>query len=164
MTRPPSPPAPTPHMTPTRPGTLALVALVACGVGWALARRFYGDLPRVTWFPVVTLVLLAAVEAITARSTAARIARRPGAPPIEPMLVARFAALAKASSLGAALFGGLYGGLAGYVFGERDRLTAAADDLPETVGAVLAAALLLVAALWLERACRVPEPPAKDPL
>jgi hypothetical protein len=149
-------------MTPTRPGTLALIALVLCVAGWAFARRFYGDIPRMSWFPAVTLFLLAMVEAILARATAARIARKPGTAPIEPLLVARFAALAKASSLGGAAFAGLYSGLLVFLFSERDRLTAASDDLPETAAIVLAAALLLAAALWLERACRIPRPP-EDP-
>lgn len=160
MNQPAGPPVtPTPRMTPTRPGTLALAALVACTLGWTVGQRFYGELPQMTWFPGATLVLLAALEGIAARGTRARIARRPGMPPVEPLVVARFAALAKASSLGGALVGGAYAGLLFWEISQRDRLAAAADDVPETAGAVVGAALLVAAALWLERACRIPEPP-----
>jgi hypothetical protein len=162
VTPPPAPPTPTPRMTPTRPGSLALVALVACVAAWALAKRFYGDIPAPTWFPVLTLALLAILEVIAARSIKGRIDRRDGAGPIEPLTVARFAALAKASSLGGALFTGIYGGLLVYAISQHDRLAAAADDLPETTGGVVAAVLLIAAALWLERACRIPDRP-EDP-
>jgi hypothetical protein len=149
-------------MTPTRPGSLALVALVACVAAWALAKRFYGDIPALTWFPALTLALLAILELIAARSTKARIERRGDAPPPEPLLVARFAALAKASSLGGALFAGVYGGLLVYLVSQRDRLAAASDDLPECAGGLIAGVLLVAAALWLERACRIPDRP-EDP-
>ncbi|HEV2087002.1 MAG TPA: DUF3180 domain-containing protein [Cryptosporangiaceae bacterium] len=158
MTLPPSPPTPTPRLTPTRPGTLALVALLALLVGWALVKRYYGDLPSLTWFPAMTLVLLAFLETISALSTKARIDRRPDTEPVEPLVVARYAALAKASSLGGAIFGGLYGGVAFYLL-TAQHLTAANDDLPEAIGGVVAAAVLVAAALWLEHACRVPKPP-----
>ena len=149
-------------MPPTRPGSLALVALVACVAAWALANRFYGDLPTFTWFPALTLALLAIFEVIVARSTKARIEHHEGAAPVEPLAVARFAALAKASSLGGALFVGAYAGLLLYLISERDHLAAASDDLPEAAGGVVAAVLLVAAALWLERCCRVPERPEDE--
>ncbi|MFI5955491.1 DUF3180 domain-containing protein [Cryptosporangium sp. NPDC051539] len=159
MTPPPSPPTPTPRLTPTRPGSLALVVLVACVAAWALANRFYGDLPTFTWFPALSIALLAVFEVIVARATKAKIERQEDAGPVEPLAVARFAALAKASSLGGALFVGLYAGLLLYLLSERSRLAAAADDLPECTGGLIAAVLLVAAALWLERSCRIPDPP-----
>ena len=162
MTQPAGPPgdqAPPPRLTPTRPGTLALAALLAGLVAWVLVGRFYGDLPQLTWFPTLTLVAIAVVEAAAASTTRARIERRPGTRPVEPLQVARLAALAKASSLAGALFAGLYGGLLLWVFAERNRLAAAADDVPEAAGGVVAAVLLTAAALWLERACRIPRTP-----
>jgi hypothetical protein len=149
-------------MTPTRPGSLSLVALVACVAAWALAKRFYGDLPTFTWFPALTLALLAIFELIVARSTKARIERREGAAPLEPLAVARFAALAKASSLGGSLFAGVYAGLLLFLLSERDHLAAAANDVPECTGGVIAAGLLVAAALWLERCCRIPDRPEDE--
>jgi hypothetical protein len=159
VTPPPSPPTPTPRMTPTRPGSLALVALVACVAAWALANRFYGDLPTFTWFPALTLALLAIFELIVARATKAKIEHQEGAEPVEPLVVARFAALGKASSLGGALFAGLYAGALLFLLSERDHLAAASNDTPECAGGVIGAALLVTAALWLERCCRIPERP-----
>jgi hypothetical protein len=162
MTRPPDAPKPAPHMTPTKPSTLILTAVLAGIVGWWMVGRFYGELPRLPWLPSLTLVLLAIAEATTARATRARIERKPGTEPPEPLVVARLAALAKASSLAGALLGGVYGGMLAWVFFQRDRLAAASDDLPVAAGGVLAAALLVAAALWLESACRVPDRPDDD--
>ena len=53
---------------------------------------------------------LAAFEAFLARTTKARIDRKPGAPPLDPLAVARYVVLAKASSPAGAIFSGLYGG------------------------------------------------------
>jgi hypothetical protein len=149
-------------MVPTRPGNLALWALLAGVAGWVLASRFYGDLPRLPWLPALTVAVLAVVEAVTARVTRARIDRRPGTEPVEPLVVARLAALAKASSLTGALLAGGYGGLLIWVFRQRDRLAAASGDVPTAAACVLACGLLVAAALWLENACRVPDRPDDD--
>jgi predicted outer membrane lipoprotein len=148
---------PAPSLPPTRPSTLIGAFAVTVVVAWVLIQRFYGDIPRLPALPIVTFVLLALAEAVTARATKSRIERRPGTTPVEPLLVARLAALAKASSLGGAIFGGLYTGVFLFVLQERARLAAAAGDLPVAGGGVLACAALVAAALWLERACRIPE-------
>jgi hypothetical protein len=155
MTQRPQPPAPT--MTPTRASTLLIAFVVATAVAWVLIGRFYGDIPRLPWLPLVTVILLAVAEGVTARATRNRIERKPGTEPVEPLVVARLAALAKASSLGGALFGGLYAGVFLFVLQQRDRLAAAAGDLPVAGGGVLACGVLVAAALWLEHACRIPE-------
>ena len=78
---------------------------------------------------------------------------------LHPVQVARAAALAKASSLtGAAVLGG-YAGLLGWTAPRADTLAAAVDDLVVVSLSALAGLALLIAALLLERACRVPEPP-----
>jgi hypothetical protein len=70
--------------------------------------------------------------------------------------------IAKASSLAAALFVGFHAGLLPWLAIEAARLPGAAEDLPPAVGGLIASGGLLVAALWLERACRVPEPPEDE--
>jgi hypothetical protein len=150
---------PVPSLPPTRPSTLIGGFAVAVVVAWVLIGRFYGDIPRLPALPIATFLLLALAEGVAARATRSRIERRPGTAPVEPLLVARLAALAKASSLGGALFGGLYTGVFLYVLQERNRLAAAAGDLPVAGGGVLACAALVAAALWLERSCRIPEDP-----
>jgi hypothetical protein len=81
---------------------------------------------------------------------------------VEPLAVARYVALAKASSLAGAIFAGFSLGLAGWLLIERQTLAAAGDDLPSAVASLIASLALTAAGLWLERACRVPEPPDQD--
>jgi hypothetical protein len=116
----------------------------------------------VTWLAGLTLAGLAVVEGIAARNTRARIEQRPRAGALNPLLVARLAVLAKASSLAGAIFAGAYGGVAAWAISERDRLTAAAQNLAPSVAGLVGALGLVAAALLLERACRVPEPPDDD--
>lgn len=145
------------RMGPTRVSTLVVAALAAAGVAWLLISFFYydylpGDLP---WLPVVTLAGLAVLEAYAAVNTWARIERRPGKGPVNPLLVARFVVLAKASALAGAIFAGFYGGLTGWLFLEPTQV--AASDRNVAGSSLLAALALVAAALWLERSCRVPE-------
>lgn len=146
-------------MRPTSGATLAVAALAAAAVAWLAVSRFYGDIPKLPWLPAVTLAALAVAEGAAAHSTKARIERLPGREPVDPLLVARLVVLAKASSLAGALFGGVYAGLSAWLFIERQRLSHAADDLPAALAGLMASALLTVAALWLERSCRIPAEP-----
>jgi hypothetical protein len=170
---------PQPALRPTEPATLVVAGLAAAAVAWLLISNFYQDLPRMIWPPVVIIAGFAAFEAVVARQLWARIhqrgyerggllAARPRLPearrgtgeePIEPLAVARYAVLAKASSLAGAIFTGFYAGFVPWLLIEAGRITDAADDLPPTIGGLVASALFMAAALWLERACRVPERP-----
>ncbi|NES31364.1 DUF3180 family protein [Micromonospora terminaliae] len=143
------------RMGPTRISTLVVAALAAAAVAWLLISSFYGSAPDLPWLPVVTLAGLAVLEAYAAVNTRARIERRPGRGPVNPLLVARFVALAKASALAGAIFAGFYAGLTGWLFLEPTN--AAADDRPAGGAGLLASLALVAAALWLERSCRVPE-------
>lgn len=154
---------PAPHLTPSKPSTLLVAAALAALVAWWLVSRYYGEmLPRLSLLPSLTLFVLAIGEGITARATKARIERRPGTEPIEPLFVARLAALAKASSLGGSIFAGFYGGLLGWAYFQRDWLDTAADAVPAAAAGTIASALLVAAGLWLESACRVPDQPDDD--
>jgi len=151
---------PEPHLAPTKPGTLVVAAALAALVGWWLVSQFYGEtLPRLTLLPSVTLFLLAIGEGATARITKSRIDRRPGTEPVEPLVVARLAALAKASSLAGALLGGLYGGMLGWAYFQRDWLAAASDAITPSVVGLVSSAMLVGAGLWLESACKIPKGP-----
>lgn len=164
---------PQPVLKPTEPATLVVAGLAAAAVAWLLISNFYQDLPPMIWPPAVIVAGLAAFEAVVAQNLWARIHQRGraliarrgpgGAPePVEPLTVARYAVLAKASSLGGAIFTGFYAGYLPWLLVESGRLPDAAADLPPTVGGLVASIGLMVAALWLERACRVPEPPEED--
>lgn len=151
-------------MTPTRPDRLVLLAVLAGVVAFVVAQVAYGALPELPGSAPVTLALVAVVELGLAKVVRDRVLHRPprpGAParrPLHPVQVARAAALAKASSPAGALVGGFYAGLFAYTATHR-RLAAAQGDAVVSSLSALAALLLVVAALLLERACRVPRPP-----
>jgi peptidoglycan/LPS O-acetylase OafA/YrhL len=151
-----------PRLRPTNPATLLVVGLATAALAWILISHYYGDLPDIPWLPAFTLFALAIGEAVLARTTKARIDRRPGAAPVEPLAVARYAVLAKASSLAGAIFTGFYAGLLVYLLAQRGRLTHASADVAPTAAGVIAALALVVAGLLLERACRVPKRPEDD--
>ncbi|WP_435818214.1 DUF3180 domain-containing protein [Micromonospora matsumotoense] len=143
-------------MGPTRFSTLVVAVLAAAALAWLLISSFYySGMPRLPWLPVVTLGGLAVLEAYAAVNTRGRIERKPGREPVNPLLVARFVVLAKASALAGAIFLGCYAGLTGWLFVEPTN--AAIQDRPAAGAGTLASLALVAAALWLERSCRVPE-------
>lgn len=155
---------PQPSMRPTSASTLIVAGLAMAALSWLAISRFYGDFPAIPWLPGLTLLLLAGLEFVAALNTKARIDRRTGTEPVDPLLVARYAVLAKASALAAALFTGLYGGLVAWLVTEQGRLAEAQNDLAPAAIGLVGAVALVVAALVLERACRVPPPPpGSDP-
>jgi hypothetical protein len=151
--------APEPRLRPTSPATLFVVALGAAAISWVLIGRYYGEVPQLTWLPALTLLLLAVIEAIAARTVKARIDRKPGTEPVDALAVARLVVLAKASSVAGALFTGIYGGVLVWVWSESSTNPHAGSDVAPAAQGLAAALLLVGAALWLERCCRVPAPP-----
>ncbi len=144
---------------PTRLRDLAAVLVLAAVPAYLLVRAFYGRIPALPWTPSLALLALAVFEVGAARGTARRIARRPGTRPVEPLVVVRLVALAKASAVvGAALVGG-WGGAFAFTFSSRDRLAAAGGDALVSGVGVLVALGLVGAALWLEQSCRAPKAP-----
>jgi hypothetical protein len=148
-------------MRPTSISVLIVAGLGAAAVGWLLLSFSYSALPDLPWSPVIVLVVLAIAEGLLAQNTSARIQRKRGTLPVDPLAVARYVALAKASSLVGAISAGFSAGLVTWLAMETTQ--AAHDDLPTAAGGLVSALALVGAALWLERACRVPEQPdAKD--
>jgi hypothetical protein len=148
-------------MKPTTLRWLALVALVTAVLAYLLIETVYGQLPPVPTYAPISLVFLAVAEGVSAASIRARLAGRPGTRPIEPLAVARLAALAKASALAGGLMGGGYAGMLAYSLQHLERRVSAHDAVASGFG-VAAAALLVLAALLLERACRRPDVPPGD--
>jgi hypothetical protein len=144
-------------MRPTSIAVLVVAGLAAAAVGWLLLSAFYAEMPALPWPPIIVVAALAVAEFFLAQNTAARVQRRPGAPRVDPLAVARYAVLAKASSLAGALSAGFSAGLLAWLALEPTK--AARDDVPAAVAGVIAALALVGAALWLERACRVPDRP-----
>lgn len=151
-------------MRPTNTSTLIVAGLAMAAASWLAISRFYGDFPSIPWLPGITLLALAGLELAAAVNTKNRIDHRPGTERVDPLLVARYLVLAKASALAAALFTGLYAGVTIWLFTEQGRLAQAQNDLlPAAIG-TLGGVTLVFAALFLERACRVPPPPpSSDP-
>lgn len=145
-------------MRPTSMSVLIVAALAAAALAWLLLAAFYGSIgPNLPWSPAIVLAVLAVAEALLAQNTSARIQRKPGTMPVDPLAVARYVALAKASALVGALSAGFSAGLVGWLAVAGTE--AAHDDLPSGIGDLVAALMLVVAALLLERACRIPEQP-----
>jgi Protein of unknown function (DUF3180) len=142
-------------MTPTRPWTLLVVAAVCALVAWLIVRVTFSGLPTLPWTAAPAMLLLAAAEGLSGRNLRARIQGRRGGRPLAPIAVARMAALAKASSAGGAAFGGLAAGFLIYTLGLLN-VTVPRNDAINAAATVVAAAILVAAALYLERSCRAP--------
>jgi uncharacterized protein DUF3180 len=149
-------------MRPTRVSTLLLVALGVGAVAWAglrVSESRSGGLPDVPLTAPGTIAFLAAILAGFALSMRSRLRarreRRPDARPVDPLFAARLVVTAKASALVGA---GLTGAYAGFVvvllveLGNDDRR----GLLLRTGACVVAGIVLVIAALALERVCRVP--------
>ena len=149
-------------MRPTRIRTLLATALIAGLVTYLLLRVAYSTLPPIPATAAVSTFLLAAGEAFLAPSIRNRLSGKPRTKPVVPMVVARTAALAKASSALGALLAGMWLGVAAYVVPRRDVAIPRSDSVDAAVGLVTAL-LLVAAALWLENVCRVKTPPEDPP-
>lgn len=147
-------------MRPTRWYVLVATAAVAGAAAYLVTRAKYADLPSPTLYAQASLFVLALAEGYTASLTRARLEGRPGTRPIDPLVVARLVALAKASSLAGALAAGGYAGFLGWV-AQVTSPTAQRDVATSAVGAAGGLALV-AAALFLEWVGRVPEPPDQE--
>jgi hypothetical protein len=139
----------------TRPTTLLGVGLVALVLGWALrpaSIAWMGHAPRVTWLQVLALALVAGILGAVAWSTYRTLHARRQA--IEPHQAVNRLVLAKACAIaGAAVAGGYLGYALSWVGIDEQEL--AGERLLRSGLAGLAGVMIVVAALLLERACRV---------
>jgi Protein of unknown function (DUF3180) len=150
-------------VTETRPRDLFAVALVTAVVVGILVRLTYGSLPELPVFAGATLGVLGIAEAVGGNMLRARIRRRPGTQPVQPLVAARAVLVAKASSLAGAIMTGVWGGLLAHVLPLAGDVTAAgSDSLAGAVGIVCALGLV-GGALWLEHCCRTPDDPGDEP-
>ncbi|SDJ92156.1 DUF3180 domain-containing protein [Nonomuraea jiangxiensis] len=145
-------------MRPTHPGHLVGIVIVVALIAWAAIRPFYSELPLMPWTAIPTILLLALGEGYSAWATRARIARKPGTKPVEPLAVARLAALAKASAYAGAFFGGMFAGFALYTVQLFDRQTPRGEFFI-AAGSFVSCVVLVCAALFLEHSCRIPKGP-----
>lgn len=141
-------------MRPTRWYVLVVLGALAGGLAYVLTRSQYDSLPSPHIYSALWLVILAAAEGYVAVFTRARLAGRSGTRPIDPLVVARLAALAKASSVVGSIAAGVYAGFLGWV-AQVNSSVASTDTKVAGIGIVTSLALT-GAALFLEQVCRVP--------
>lgn len=149
-------------MRPTRPADLILVGLIAAVAVHLLVRTSYGSMPRLPLLAGVTLLVLAVAEVLVGNALQARIRRRPGTRPVQPLAAARAVVLAKASSLTGAIMAGAWLGVLAYVLPLRSEIAVAADDMASAAVGLVCALALVGGALWLERCCRTPDDRDRD--
>ncbi len=150
---------PEPRLKPTSAATLVGAGFASAALAWLSVGHWFYNIESLPWLPAVTLLALAIVEFVLAQQTRARIERKPGRPRVEPLAVARYVVLAKASSLAGAIFAGFTLALTLWLVIEGQRVSHAEKGLPIAALSAGASLALVAAALWLERACRVPEDP-----
>lgn len=147
-----------------RPGTLASLAVVAGALGWTGTRIWASvsgvlpDVPRLAPFALLFLAAVLVGGGLTMRRRVQR--RQPGTLPISADLAVRLLVLAQASAIVGSLVTGGYVGAAVFYAADLDvefRRVAAGWAL----GSAIASMVVVVAAVWLERECRVP--PDDDP-
>lgn len=158
-------------MKPTRWVPLVAIAAIALAVGWVLVdlvERMAGRVLGVPWLAAVALWVLALGVLGWAALSRGRLGGKPRSGPatvgavgssdrrMPPLVAARTAALAMAASRTGALIGGFYLGIALGLIGVRDTPTGS-SSMTAAIASVLACAVLVGAALWLERMCRLRE-------
>jgi hypothetical protein len=136
---------------------LPVLLAIAGGIVYVLVTTHHGLLPDLSVDAPITVGVLGAAEAYVARGTRNRLAGRPRTKPIEPITVARLAALGKASAIVGAPVTGAYAGLLGRVL-QLDS-PVARSDVRVCLAGIGCALLLTLAGLALESVCRVKNPP-----
>lgn len=150
------------QVRPTSFGVLAGAVALGLVLGWfgeVLLERTRAVVPTVPWTSVAVLVFAAAVLGATAWNTWRTIHRQRHW--IDPRQAVNRLLLAKASALVGALMVGVYVGFGAHFLDDM------AAPLPQervvrSALVAVAALLVVVTALLLERACRVPKGPEED--
>jgi hypothetical protein len=143
------------RVRPTEAGAIVGTALAGLVLGWLLrplAVHVNGSAPTVGWLPAGTLTFVAVVIGAVAWSTHRLLHRRHGF--LEPHRAVNRLVMAKTCALVGALFAGGYFGYALSWLGLTDAALARQRVLHAVLAGV-AAVLLTVGSLLLERACRV---------
>ena len=158
-------------MKPTRWVSLTILLAVGLAIGWIavdVVERFAGRVLVVPSLAALGLWILALgilIWALVSRSALAGDRRRPGAAlpgadpsqrRMPPLVAARTAALALAASRTGALIGGVYLGIALALTPVLGTSNGSAS-FGASVAGLLACAVLVGAAVWLESMCRIDE-------
>jgi TctA family transporter len=149
---------------PTTWRLLGAVAVVAGLITWSVLRVWAatrGELPDVPVLTAVVIGVFGATVLIASFVLRPRVRHEDGHRPLDPLVSARFAVLGMASSRAGALFVGVYGAFA------ATAVTDLTIDFRRHVAlvsglCVVAAVLLVVGGLRLERLFRLPPPETAD--
>lgn len=128
-----------------------------------LVRRFYGAWQTIS--PLWSLPLWAVAALCVFLAVMVRRRREEGRvgldrSQINPMMMANFMVIGKASAWSGAILGGWFFGLAVWVLPRISMLAAAEADVPGVIAGTLGGVALAVAGVVLERSCEV-SPPAE---
>ena len=146
----------------TKIGNLSLLAVLSSAVGWSIANlwpTFFGQGMPVSLGSAFAMVLVFVTLLLWTVMTRARL--KPGTTlnRLHPIVAARSAALAMAASRVGSLAFGFYVGVL-LVNIAADYSSAGTDRIRISAATAIASLLTAVVALWLERICRVKEPPS----
>ncbi len=144
----------------TGPGDLAVPFAIVAVVVYVLLRRSYGSLPPIQPYAGVPIGVLAIAEWIASRRVRAAITHQPGAKPMQAIVIARCAALGKATALVGAGVVGATVGLLARVVPDASRVSAAGHDTRSGLILVVVSVALVVAGVLLERSAV--DPGAED--
>lgn len=147
-------PTPSGTLRPLPPGLLTGAAVVGLVAGWLLhplTERMGNVAPTVSWTQGLVLFFVAAILAATARVTWRSVQGR--GTPAEPHRMVNRLVLARACAIVGALTAGGYVGYAVSWLGDRASL--AGERIAGSLVAAVGGLAVMVAALLLERACRI---------
>lgn len=146
----------------------SLAALIGIGVFMAaataiLTTRFYGSMMSIPVTVSATLWLMVAVclgltwkvDKATDEDYGIGLDNSQ----LNPLTIAQFMLVGKASAWTGAIVGGLYAGVAVYVIPNAGTLVAASDDLVGVLASAVGGVAMSAAGLRLERHCETPPPP-----
>jgi Protein of unknown function (DUF3180) len=152
-------------MGPTRKRDLTAAVVIAAVIGYLLVVGLYRWFPPITIWTGISLLGVAAVEAMWGRYVRSKISEGligDGHGRLHPLAVARTVMIAKASAWVGALVLGWWIGVLAYLLPKRETLRVAGEDTAGAVVAAVSALALIVAALWLQHCCEKPEEPPED--
>jgi hypothetical protein len=138
---------------------------VALGLGYAvggLSDQLGYGLPRASWVAVGLLLFLAVLLLVATRRVRGWVSGDRPQQPGDALVMGRFVALAKAGSLFGALMVGGYLGLAAVGL-DRVATEYGREHVLWALGAAVAGAAVLAAALLLEHTLRLPSDGTGDP-
>lgn len=149
-------------MQQTKISMLVVLAVLAASVGWSVAQlwpTFFGQGMPISIGSAIAMILVFVTLLIWTLMTRARL--KPGANinRLHPIVAAKSAALAmSASRVGSLAFGFYLGVLLANL--AADYSTAGTNRIQISTVTAIASLLTAIVALWLERICRLKEPPA----